>query len=273
ELGRELAVEREAAALLTKEGDDARARLAAKTADLDELQFRTREKELEQEGLRQRVLALLGEASTLRNQLAQIEEFLAGLERQSTPARPEETAAVQEADQLSLERRILLDRLREQQLDLESLDERRQRLESTLAETQQQAQQHRDRLASLKDETARCEARRESLEEILSHRAYTTETVKNLFAAIEQGRMGAFRAKGILADFIDVDSQYEKIIDDFLREELEYVVVENWKQAEEGLRLLRAEMEGHATFLVEPEPDRALDALVVGPETGVIERL
>src|SRR5262249_35234026 len=134
-----------------------------------------------------------------------------------------------------------------------------------VAARQRRARRPRGRLASAKDETARCGGRRESLEGIRSHRAYRTETVKNRLAAIEQGRMGAFRAKGILADFIDVDPQYEKIIDDFLREELEYVVVENWKQAEEGLRLLRAEMEGHATFLVEPEPDRALDALVVGP--------
>ncbi len=247
--------------------------LAAKTADVETLQAQVRQRESEQEHLRANVLRLLGEASTLRNQLAQIEEFLAGLERQSQRAQAEEAEARQEIEQLAGERTAALGRLEQQQMELESLDQRRQRLEASLTDARQQAQVHRERAEGLRSEMSRLEARRESLEEILSHRAYTTETVKNLFAAIEQGRMGSLRAKGILADFIEVDPRFEKAVEEFLREELEYVVVESWSDAEEGMRLLRAGMEGHATFLVHPGVPPPEDAPALGPETGIAGRL
>jgi hypothetical protein len=53
--------------------------------------LRGRERTIEQS--RQLVLRLLGEASTLRNQLAQIDEYLAAMERDSARARKEEESA------------------------------------------------------------------------------------------------------------------------------------------------------------------------------------
>ena len=256
EMAQELAGERAAAEQVGAETQGARDGLNSKTAELDNLQFRVKQQEGEQERLRLAVLRLLGEASTLRNQLAQIEEFLAGVERQAGRGEAEAAAARQEVEQLSGDREQLLARFEQQQMELETLEERRRRMEAALADARQQAQQRREKAEALRDEIARLGARRESLEEILSHRAYTTETVKNLFAAIGQGRMGEFRTKGILADFVDVDASYEKAAEEFLREELEYVVVEGWDQAEQGMRLLKAEMEGHATFLAPPAEER-----------------
>ena len=57
----------------------------------------------------------------------------------------------------------------------------------------------------------------------------------------------------MLADYVEVDAQYEKSAEEFLHEELEYVVVESWQQAERGLDFMRAELDGRATFLVHPE--------------------
>jgi chromosome segregation protein len=273
ELGRELERERANAERLAAESGQAREKMAAKAAEADTLQSAIREQEGEQEKLRQRVLSLLGEASSLKNQLAQIEEFLAGLERHAARVRGEEASAEQEMAGLTNERKDLIARLERQQLELESLESRRQAMETSLAGNRQQAQAGRERVESLKAEISRMQARRDSLEEILSHRAYTTETVKKLFAAIAQGRLGSFRAQGILADFMDVDARYEKAVEEFLREELEYVVVPDWEQAEEGMRVLRAEVEGHATFLVHPEADRAEEQAPLGPETGIVGRL
>src|SRR6202034_1585531 len=42
--------------------------------------------------------------------------------------------------------------------------------------------------------------------------------------------------------------------EEFLHDELEYVVVKDWNQAEQSMNLLRAELEGRATFLVEGGP-------------------
>jgi chromosome segregation protein len=41
-------------------------------------------------------------------------------------------------------------------------------------------------------------------------------------------------------------------VDEFLREELNYVVVESWVAAEEGVRLLKSGVDGRATFLIHP---------------------
>ena len=99
-------------------------------------------------------------------------------------------------------------------------------------------------------------ARKDSLEEILSHRAYTTESVKRLFTAIERGEAEEFHAAGVLADFVEVEPAYEKATEEFLHEELEYVVVQNWSEAERGIDLMRTDLDGRATFLVHPEAGR-----------------
>ena len=60
---------------------------------------------------------------------------------------------------------------------------------------------------------------------MLAHRTYTTESVKRLFAAVEKGKASGVNPLGVLADFVEVDPQFEKPAEEFLHEELEYVVV------------------------------------------------
>ena len=62
---------------------------------------------------------------------------------------------------------------------------------------------------------------------------------------------------GVLADFLEVEDRYEHVVDDFLRDELNYIVVKSWDAADEGLRLLRSDVDGRATFLVHPEDSQA----------------
>ena len=88
---------------------------------------------------------------------------------------------------------------------------------------------------------------------MISHRAYTTESVKRLFTAIEQGQTQDFRPVGVLADFVEVEAGYEKAAEEFLHEELEYVVVKDWSEAERGIDLMRTDLDGRATFLVEAD--------------------
>ena len=79
--------------------------------------------------------------------------------------------------------------------------------------------------------------------------------MKRLFASLEKGKADDLKPMGVLADYVEVDPQFEKPAEEFLHEELEYVVVENWQQAERGLDFIRAELDGRATFLVHPEPN------------------
>src|SRR5437764_14514985 len=66
-----------------------------------------------------------------------------------------------------------------------------------------------------------------------------------------------FAPVGVLADFLEVDPQYERVVEDFLRDELNYVVVKSWGSANEGMRLLQSNVDGRATFLVHPEDSQA----------------
>jgi chromosome segregation protein len=130
----------------------------------------------------------------------------------------------------------------------------------------------------LRNETSQLNARKHSLEEILSHRAYTTESVKRLFTAIERGQAQDLRPAGVLADFIEVDPSYEKATEEFLHDELEYVVVKGWGQADRGIDLMRGDVDGRATFLIHPEPgddfgNSPIAEPAMGPETGITGRL
>ena len=94
-----------------------------------------------------------------------------------------------------------------------------------------------------------------SLEAVIAEHGYSTESVRRLF---QSGVMnGGLAPAGVLADFLEVEPRYEGVVEDFLRDELNYVVVKSWDAADEGLRLLRSDVDGRATFLVHPEDSQA----------------
>jgi chromosome segregation protein len=241
----------ESLAAMERDYAEARSGLETKAAERDALQARLREQERLLETARQQVLRLMGEASSLRNQLAQTDEYLASMERDAARARKEEETALGELARLEQVKAEISTRLSAGQLEMESLSERRQRVEEELKGRQQRVSYARSMLQTLRDSLSKERARKESLEGILSHRAYTTESVKHLFTEIERGHTGGFRPLGLLADFVEVTQpEWEKASEEFLREELEYVVVRNWAEAEQGVAFLRAESGGRATFLV-----------------------
>src|SRR5262249_60739275 len=107
------------------------------------------------------------------------------------------------------------------------------------------------RLDGLRAEYATAIGRRSSLEAVIAEHGYSTESVRRLFqsGALQGGHAPA----GVLADFLEVEPQYEGVVEDFLRDELNYIVVKSWDAADEGLRLLLTDVYGRATFLVHPD--------------------
>ncbi len=95
-------------------------------------------------------------------------------------------------------------------------------------------------------------ARRGSVQQILNERSYTADAVQKLFAS-SQGDEGSdgFRTVGVLADYAEVEQEYENAIEQFLRDELEYVVVETFDVARAGISMLRDQVGGRATFFVD----------------------
>ena len=117
-------------------------------------------------------------------------------------------------------------------------------LRQTQQETSQQLEQVRQELSAER-------ARHASIEQILRERAYTADAVQKLFNASGDAASRGFRALGLLADYAEVQEEYETAIEQFLREELEYVVVESFDQARAGVALLREDVGGRATFFVD----------------------
>lgn len=273
----ELDAQTHKAAELEQQAAAARERLALKSAEREKLQGELREAERSIEACRQSVLRLLGESSTLKNQLAQIREYAASLERDEAKARKEEQAALSDLEWLKASVDETSRKLEERRKELEAVQSQRAAVEAELAGRRAGAAECRKKLDALRAEHSRIKARRDSLEEILSHRAYTTEAVKRLFTAHSQGRTEGLRPLGVLADFIEVDPNFERAVEEFLHDELEYILVEDWEQAEQGIRLLRSDLEGRATFLVHPDPGADLAAgeaePAIGPQTGIAARL
>jgi chromosome segregation protein len=111
------------------------------------------------------------------------------------------------------------------------------------------------RLDGLRAEHATLLGRRASLESVIAEHGYSTESVRRLFQS--GGMQGGLAPAGVLADFLEVEDRYEHVVEDFLRDELNYIVVKSWDAADEGLRLLRSDVDGRATFLVHPNDSQA----------------
>ena len=209
--------------------------------------------EQQMENNRRSGMSLLQRASQTRNEEAQAAAALAGLEREAERLLSESDVARQELTQLGLERGQV-------KMSFESVTERLQRLEVEIGALRLEIEgsrnaesQSKKRGDQLRGEQAALMGRRNSLEALIREHSYSTDTVKNLFRAKPAAGMGELAPMGTLADFLEVEGKYEGIVDEFLRDELNYVVVKSWDAAGEGLRLLQKDVAGRATFLVHTE--------------------
>ena len=131
---------------------------------------------------------------------------------------------------------------------------------------------------ALRDALASVRARHSTLTQILNDRSYTAEAVQKLFSANEKGGRQQFRAVGVLADYAEVEEKHEAAIEQFLRDELEFVVVETFDHARTGISMLRDEVGGRATFFVDSLRNLRLEnefepVANFHPDDGVISRM
>ena len=206
------------------------------------------------EAERRRVMQLSAQANHARSQTAQAEEALASLDREASRLATEMAAAKRDLEALGAERG-------QASLSFESVTESLQRLEQEIgglradieAKRKEEAESKR-RGDQLRAERATITGRRNSLDALLREHSYSTDTVRKLFSKTNQGTLAAV---GTLADFLEVNGEYESVVDEFLRDELNFIVVKSWGAADEGMRLLRTGVDGRATFLVHPDDSEA----------------
>ena len=206
-------------------------------------------------------MEVIASAADLRNQLTQSEERMAAVDRETTRLQAEMASANSQVEAFGGQRG-------QSALEFESVSQRVAALAEEIEQTRTSLESKRNEesvskhhLDSLRAEYATALGKRGSLEAVIAEHGYSTESVRRLF---QSGVMtGGLAPVGVLADFLEVETRYEGVVEDFLRDELNYIVVKSWDAADEGLRLLRTDVDGRATFLVHPEDSQAKFSFLV----------
>ena len=221
--------------------------------------------ERQQEEARVIIFDLVSSGSRLRNQLAQAEERLAGIDREGRRLDAEITNANQQIEAFGGQRGQLALEFENVTQRVGGITEEITQIRRLIEVKKEEENNAKINLDVLRAEYATALGKKGSLEAVIAEHGYSTESVRRLF---QSGVMqGGLAPVGVLADFLEVEPRYERVVEDFLRDELNYIVVKSWDAADEGLRMLRTDVDGRATFLVHPEDAQAKFSFIVD-ETG-----
>jgi chromosome segregation protein len=255
ELEEEVAANRQT--LETAAGDVATAQqeAAARQEEARSAAAALQQVEREQEQRRVAVMQAVANESAERNEIAKATEQIAGHDREAGRLSAEVASSNSQIEafggqrgQIGMEFESASDRVNSLTAQIQSTRETLEAKRSEEVECKRQ-------LDGLRAEYATALGKRASLEAVINEHGYSTDSVRRLF---QSGALDGSRAPvGVLADFLEVEGQYEHVVDDFLRDELNYVVVKSWDAADFGMNLLRGDVDGRATFLVHPNDSQA----------------
>ena len=211
--------------------------------------------EREQEQRRSQIFQAVNAASGVRNRITQAEERIANLDREHSRLNNEITTADQQLESFGGQRGQLGLEFESATSHVNSLAAQITEARASLQLKRELEQQAKREMDGLRAEYATLLGKKGSLESVINEHGYSTESVKRLFQS--GGLRDGHTPAGVLADFLEVEDKYEHVVEDFLRDELNYVVVKSWDAADEGLRLLKGDVDGRATFLVHPNDAQA----------------
>ena len=230
------------------------AEVAAEQADLltreasylEELN-RVREAESEIEQMRQRMLTEIGMTERLRNLSANLEDALRRLELKQVSLGTELERAAARRDEASSEfSRVGC----EVEGDAALLTE----LNARIAERASDLDGLRNQAAVLRSQLEGVHARRDaarhrltSLQDLDAHHAYYSDAVQHVLSREQAARINAL---GTLADFVEVEPQYEPLIESLFARELQSVLVPTIDDALAGVDYIKNEGLGRGAFLV-----------------------
>jgi len=241
----------QAVATVQQETQRVGAQLQQLTEQAAQLAAEEQETEARIVALREATGQLGDELTRLHGEQAQAEQALLHMSESLAVAKKKEQALLEE----SLQHR---ERSEAAEVQWQASTSRARGLEQAVRETQgriaelrRSQQETQARSDAVRDALAGARARRSSLQQILQDHSYTAEAVQKLFASNGETEGRGFRAVGVLADYAEVEEHYETAVEQFLRDELEYVVVETFDHARAGVALLREEVGGRATFFVD----------------------
>jgi chromosome segregation protein len=226
--------------------DEAAGVVAMATGELTDAQQRIEGLETDVEAARTEVYAALNSATALRHavhsatvQHERVGETLAKLDVETDDLARERDKV--ESEQASAG--AALARTKEA-LDAVRLD--RTMRESQLATARGEHEALTRKVRSREQELSAIEARLGSLEELAASRADFGDAARTVLVQAN-GHVGQL---GAVADYLDVDSRYERAVEACLGDLLQHVIVERHDQAAAGLSLVREHDAGRCGFVV-----------------------
>ncbi len=244
---------------LEQQVQSARAALQSHTAERDRLAGEIRAHDIELERIVEEHAARLNQLAALRAEKAHLKEIAPATVAHLQQLTEKQARAAQEKKRLEQERVELETALTQARRELQQAHAAVRAAEAALAAAHEQERKEKERSEAARQALAAVEAQKEALTTLLAERAAFAEPVQQLLR-LDSGSTGlGFRAVGVVADFAEFNQQYAPLLEEYLHDELQYVVVETYEAARSGVEILREQATGRATFLVDSFGRRPLE--------------
>jgi chromosome segregation protein len=237
---------RQASAEVAQARDDAADVAASASEALAGAQQRIEGLESEVEAARSEVFAALNSVTALRHavqhamqQHERVGETLAKLDVEQDDLR-------RELERAESERAAATELLARAQASLDGVALERTSRETELATARGEHEWRVREVRTREQDLAALEARLASLEELAASRAEFGDAARVVLVQAN-GHVGQ---QGAVADYLEVDSRYERAVEACLGDLLQHVIVERHDQAEAGLSLVREQDAGRCGFVV-----------------------
>ena len=241
--------QRRAATLQSLESEVAaeQADLLAREGEYQEQLNALRSSEAEIEQMRQRMLTEIGITERLRNLNSSLEDSLGRLELRQTSLSAELERATARRDEASVEYDRVGGEAEVETGLLAALNARIGERAADLDLLREHASALRSQLEAIHGKRDAATHRLTSLEDLDAHHAYYSDAVQQVLSREQGTRLNAL---GALADFVEVEPQYERLIESLFARELQSVLVPTIDDALAGVSYIKSEGLGRGAFLV-----------------------
>ena len=208
---------------------------------------RLREAEGAIDRLRQLMLGEVGATERLRTLGSNLEDALRRLDLKQTGLGAEKERASHRLEEASIEHARVNGEAEAGRGRLAELTGWLEERTTTLATVRAETSALRSEIEAIHSRRNAAEHRLASLEDLDAHHAYYSDAVQHVMSPEKAARINAL---GTLADFVEVEPQYERLVESLFGRELQSVLVPTIDDALAGVDSLKSEGLGRGAFLV-----------------------
>jgi chromosome segregation protein len=199
------------------------------------------------EHLRQKMVTEIARLERLRNMESSLRESLGKLELRGEGLKAELARAEARLEEAERECARIEAEIKSGCDHLEEIQNHMAALSTELSAQRERKAELERALGTIGAELAQRRYRLASLEELALKRAYHSETTREMLSPERAQRINAL---GALSDFVNVEPQYERLVESLFERELECILVPTIDDALAGMELIKSEGLGRGAFLV-----------------------